>query len=124
MSGFKRKTCALLISGNTPKEKNDDEYLLYQKVGCYHDNVEQRDLPIHPSLKSVTQEQCVKECAMNDETLSYFGLQDGDKCFCGKTYGKYGRAKDDTCSQRCSGNENENCGGKNNNMVYFYGIGE
>lgn len=98
-------------------------YLLYQKVGCYHDNTQQRDLPTRTSSKSVTQEQCVKECAMKDETFSYFGLQDGDKCFCGKSYGKYGQAEDGACNKRCKGNEDENCGGSNDNMIYFYGIG-
>ncbi|CAB4020375.1 C-type mannose receptor 2 [Paramuricea clavata] len=116
-------TATKSVHGSIAKETKNDVYLLYQKVGCYHDNVQQRDLPTRPSMKSVTQEQCVKECAIKDETFSYFGLQDGEQCFCGKSYGKYGRAKNELCNKRCRGNEDENCGGKNNNMIYFYGIG-
>ena len=109
---------------NISKDKKDGVYLLYQKVGCYHDNVGEHDLPTQPSMKSVTQEQCVKECAIKDEKYSYFGLQDGNKCFCGRKYGKYGQAKDEMCNKRCQGNEDENCGGTESNMIYFYGIGE
>lgn len=93
-------------------------------MGCYQDNAIQRDLPARPSVKSVTQEVCVRECAIRDEGFSYFGLQNGTKCYCGKKYGKYGKTDDEKCNMRCKGDEDENCGGNKYNMVYFYGIGE
>lgn len=97
--------------------------LLYQKVGCFQDNVHQRDFSAHPTLVAITQEKCVKECAIQDEAFAYFALQNGSKCFCGRRYGKYGRVPEEMCNKHCLGNEEENCGGENSNMIYFYGIG-
>ena len=112
------------LEGKVSKNRKEDVYLLYQKVGCYQDNVRLHDLPTRLSMKAVTQELCVRECAIREEGFSYFGLQNGTKCFCGENYGKYGKAPEDKCDRRCRGNEDENCGGETYNMVYFYGIGK
>ena len=47
-------------------------------------------------------------------------LQDGNKCFCGHTFGKYGTKKG--CTIKCEGNDQEWCGGFSTNFVYnIYG---
>ena len=113
-----------MLKGELSTDKKKDVDLLYQKVGCYNDNTDKRDLPVRPSVTAVTQEVCVRACASRDEGFSYFGLQNGTRCFCGKRYGTYGQAKDESCNMRCRGNEEENCGGTRSNMVYFCGIGK
>lgn len=98
--------------------------LLFQKVGCYKDEVVKHDLPDRAIVKSVTQEDCVRSCALEEKGYSYFGLQDADKCFCGHRYGKYGKADEALCNMPCKGNDKENCGGNSTNMVYFFGLGK
>ena len=61
---------------------------------------------------------------MQDKMYAYFGLQNGKSCFCGKSYGKYGKADQKSCSKRCAGNNLENCGGDNANQVFFFGLGK
>ena len=98
--------------------------LLFQKVGCYKDEIVKHDLPDRATVKSVTQEDCVRSCALEEKGYSYFGLQDADKCFCGHRYGKYGKADEALCNMPCKGNDKENCGGNSTNMVYFFGLGK
>ncbi|XP_027047022.1 uncharacterized protein LOC113674731 isoform X3 [Pocillopora damicornis] len=112
-----------LILENLPEEKKEDVLLLFQKVGCYKDENVKHDLPDKATVKSVTQEDCVRACALEEKGYSYFGLQDADKCFCGHRYGKYGKADDAQCNMPCKGNDKENCGGNATNMVYFFGLG-
>ncbi|XP_022799604.1 uncharacterized protein LOC111337536 isoform X3 [Stylophora pistillata] len=112
-----------LILENLPDEKKEDVLLLFQKVGCFKDENVKHDLPDRATVKSVTQEDCVRACALEEKGYSYFGLQDADKCFCGHRYGKYGKADDAQCNMPCKGNDKENCGGNATNMVYFFGLG-
>lgn len=109
---------------NIPEEKKEDVLLLFQKVGCFKDEVVKHDLPDRATVKSVTQEDCVRSCALEEKGYSYFGLQDADKCFCGHRYGKYGKADEALCNMPCKGNDKENCGGNSTNMVYFFGLGK
>lgn len=81
------------------------------------------DLQTKIDLKRTTQEDCAKACAMRDKTFSYFGLQNGTSCYCGKDHGKYGKLSDDKCNITCDGNDAETCGGHEANNVFFYGLG-
>lgn len=108
---------------NIPEEKKQDVLLLFQKVGCYKDEILKHDLPDQATVKSVTQEDCVRSCAMEEKGYSYFGLQNADVCYCGHRYGKYGKADEALCNMPCKGNDKENCGGNSTNMVYFFGLG-
>ena len=98
--------------------------LLFQKVGCYKDDGVKHDLPDKATVKSVTQEDCVRSCALEEKGYSYFGLQEADRCYCGHRYGKYGKADEALCNMPCKGNDKENCGGNSTNMVYFFGLGK
>ena len=98
--------------------------LLFQKIGCYKDESATHDLPTAVTVKSVTQEDCARACALQEKAFSYFGLQDADQCYCGHGYGKFGKADEGLCDKPCQGNKAENCGGKDTNMVYFFGLGE
>ena len=107
-----------------PNEKKEDIQLLFTKLGCFKDDPHKRDLAQNVSIKKSTQEECAKACVLQDKSFSYFGMQDGKSCYCGKQYGKYGKISDDDCNLKCDGDGNEFCGGKNANNVFFFGIGK
>ena len=49
----------------------------------------------------------------------YFGLQYGTQCFCGNSFGRYGRSPNQgECNKPCPANRNEICGGTWRNSVY------
>jgi len=83
--------------------------------GCYKDNT-QRDLPFGgPQSNSMTVETCQASCKQNN--YQYAGLQNGEECWCGNSYGKYG-ADLSACNTNCAGNANEFCGQSFHNDVY------
>ena len=106
------------------EEKREDVLLLFQKIGCFRDESVTHDLPTAVPVKSTTQEDCVRACALEEKGYSYFGLQNADKCYCGHGYGKFGKADEGLCNKPCKGNSDENCGGNSTNMVYFFGLGK
>jgi len=83
-------------------------------LGCYNDQ-SSRDLSYEATLtSSLTVEGCISACAGYD----YAGVQDGNQCFCGDTYGKYGSAGPNACSMACQGDNTQICGGAWLNSVY------
>ena len=49
----------------------------------------------------------------------YFGLQYGTQCFCGNSFGRYGKSPNQgDCNKPCLANRNEICGGTWRNSVY------
>ena len=46
-------------------------------------------------------------------------MQDYDECYCGNTYGGYGKADEADCNTECNGNSTQMCGGDWRNSVYF-----
>jgi hypothetical protein len=62
-------------------------------------------------------ERCNSLCAPLG--YKYFGLQAGHACFCGNTYGSFGKAKNpSSCHVKCQANTSEVCGGLDYNSVY------
>jgi hypothetical protein len=59
----------------------------------------------------------LKISIMNEVNLRYFLLQ-RDACFCGDSYGKYGKASESDCSIPCAANATQICGGEWRNSVY------
>ena len=87
-------------------------------LGCYQDS-ESRDLPTAIQVRPLTVEGCVSKCGESGFSLA--GLQASTQCFCGTTYSKYGRLKDDQCTMSCTGNYREICGGVMMNSLYYTG---
>jgi len=89
-------------------------------LGCYADRganagTSGRDLHgVFAQLGDMTVEKCVTSCA--SKGFKYAGTQYGSQCFCGMTYGKYG--KSNACSMPSAGNPDEICGGFWANSVY------
>ena len=102
-------------------------------IGCYKDDkavddnfqlVQSRALGFEVEQFSTIQD-CVDQCA--DRQFLYAGLQNGDLCFCGNTFDKYGRADDIECDIKCRSSDSpiektdnpfESCGGRWRNAVY------
>ena len=87
-------------------------------MGCFQDS-EARDLPTAVDVRPLTVEGCVSKCAKSGFSMA--GLQSSRQCFCGTTYSKYGRLRDEQCTMRCIGNYKEICGGYMMNSMYYTG---
>ena len=73
-------------------------------VGCFADQAT-RDLPNQVDATDanghVTIESCIGTC--KTANFTYAGLQVGNQCFCGNTYGSYGPLTPDSCATKCTG---------------------
>ncbi|HEY3027299.1 MAG TPA: WSC domain-containing protein [Pyrinomonadaceae bacterium] len=63
---------------------------------------------------NMTTERCIASCS--GKGYAYAATQSSSYCFCGNTYGKYGRA--DNCNMKCGGDSGQTCGGTYANSVY------
>ena len=63
---------------------------------------------------NMTIEKCINYC--KSRGFRYAGVQYSKQCFCGNSYGRYGRATN--CNMRCSGNKSQICGGSWANTIY------
>merc|ERR1719231_1270133 len=98
-----------------------------KEVGCFRDKGK-RDLGSRGFLRLkryMTQAICAYRCKRFN--TKYFGVQNGDECFCGNTHGKYGKAEN--CDKDCTGTvkkaffgsfekKTQNCGGALANKVF------
>ena len=87
-------------------------------MGCFQDS-EGRDLPTEVAVTPLTVGACVTKCGQSGFSMA--GLQSSTQCFCGMTYSRYGRLRDERCSMRCAGDYNEICGGFLMNSIYYTG---
>ena len=62
----------------------------------------------------MTPDLCRRACCGS----RYFSVQNGNQCFCGESYGAFGKAYIDGCRTPCSGDEKLFCGGGNRNLVF------
>ncbi|PAA93536.1 hypothetical protein BOX15_Mlig007125g1 [Macrostomum lignano] len=65
--------------------------------------------------EDLTADLCDKSCKA--QNFGFFGLQ-GNTCWCGSTFGRYGKAAHFMCSTPCPGDMNQKCGGEGINSVY------
>ncbi|XP_013393421.1 uncharacterized protein LOC106161105 isoform X1 [Lingula anatina] len=85
-------------------------------IGCYKDQYP-RDIPSSGKLES--SKMYVQKCLDHCRGYRYFGLQDGEECRCGNSYGYYGKASSESeCDHSCAGNSSQICGGNWRNGVY------
>ena len=86
-------------------------------LGCFVDK-SARDLDKYSfGDAKMTPELCTKTCSKKG--FKYAAVQYSSQCFCGNTYGKYGKSqKENECSYKCSGDKNEICGGYYRNSIY------
>jgi len=74
------------------------------------------DLPLNEDTNAtMTPSICISHCS----ALTYAGIQNGDQCWCGSTYGKYGQTPSDSwCNITCPGDPTKDCGGYSLNSIY------
>lgn len=104
---------ALATSGNCA-ERDASTYL-----GCFKDPNNPYDLSgyLERSTQN-TPQRCISIC--KSRGFAYAGVQFGESCLCGKSYGKFGAA--DYCNYPCTGDNRQVCGGFNANSVYSTGL--
>jgi hypothetical protein len=94
-----------------------DVKLTTNYLGCFDDG-DKRDLQgsfmENPDL---TPEMCFKYCM----SLNYniIGLQYSFQCFCGNSYGNFGKLNETQCNTPCSGGSDKFCGGSWKNSIYI-----
>ncbi|KAH8908184.1 hypothetical protein BR93DRAFT_604335 [Coniochaeta sp. PMI_546] len=67
-----------------------------------------------PSVVTVTLETCADACS----TFAFFGITNGDTCYCGTDIGSAPLVAFDSCNVRCTGDAQELCGGSSAVEVY------
>ena len=92
----------------------------YSYVGCFNDRKDgehslRRDLPVenHDLAETASPNTCALLCVA--QSYPYFAVQNGSRCFCGSSYGRYGEAK---CDVPCGDGGGDVCGGARANSVY------
>jgi hypothetical protein len=88
-------------------------------IGCFRDTNAPFDLDgfLERSNRN-TPQHCVALCKAKG--FRFAGVQYGQSCLCGNSYGRYGAASN--CNMACTGNRSETCGGINSNFVYATGL--
>lgn len=85
-------------------------------VGCFIDSAD-RDLPdLGKAIGGLSLEVCAAQC--RGLNAQYFGAQGAVYCFCGGSYGRYGKVNDSECKTPCQGNSKQMCGADWRNSVY------
>jgi len=88
-------------------------------IGCYSDNPggsATRDLIQKTSANDTTIESCRQLCS--SQNYLYTGLQYGKECWCGNTYGSFGKAAESDCNMACAGDSTETCGAGARNSIF------
>lgn len=87
-------------------------------LGCFKDPNSPFDLDgFLERSRQNTPERCVAICA--SKGFRYAGVQYGESCLCGNSYGRFGAATN--CNMACTGSPGQVCGGYNANSVYATG---
>jgi len=124
---FSNATGTLVVTGPTytvfklpqqPAVPTAELFSANQYLGCYIDNLS-RDLPYQALQTGATVENCRNACGVRQ--YYYSGLQNGDQCWCGNTYGFLGTAPSTDCNIKCTSNSKELCGGVYRNSIYLVG---
>uniref|UniRef100_A0A1I8HUC0 WSC domain-containing protein n=1 Tax=Macrostomum lignano TaxID=282301 RepID=A0A1I8HUC0_9PLAT len=64
----------------------------------------------------MTVEFCGGFCSLGG--FPYFGVQHRRQCFCGRSYGHFGKSNETDCKFSCLGNSKQECGGHWRNSVF------
>jgi hypothetical protein len=88
----------------------------YRLLGCYLDKSD-RDLNKVAVTKGIMSISiCYNKC--KGMKYPYFSVQNGNSCFCGRHFGRYGKRDMSECNKRCNDNSKEFCGGHYRNLVF------
>ncbi len=112
-------SCFSIVGGSTAEKDpspvtSPSQPTSAQYLGCYKDNAARDLTGFKLESASMTTQTCLDLC--QQKGFTYAGTQFRTHCFCGDSYGKYGKTSN--CNMRCSGKSSETCGGSWANSVY------
>ncbi|KAM0811205.1 putative WSC domain-containing protein [Seiridium cardinale] len=88
----------------------------YNYQGCYADDVNTR---LFNSIRSGDDNMTVEKCAASCSQYSYFGIENGNECFCGLSLNSsVSPVSESQCGKPCPGDRIESCGDANRLSVY------
>jgi len=87
-------------------------------VGCFRDTSAYDLDGFLQRSRTNTPESCVAQCRQRG--FAFAGVQYGESCLCGNSYGRYGASS--ACTMPCTGNPGQSCGGYNANAIYSTGV--
>jgi hypothetical protein len=85
-------------------------------MGCFIDSNDHDLNDLDKGIGGLSLEVCAAQC--RERNSQYFGAQGGIYCYCGRSYGRYGKVNDSECKEPCQGNNKQMCGGPWRNSVY------
>ncbi|KAL1297904.1 hypothetical protein AAFC00_006419 [Neodothiora populina] len=105
-------TAPAIVYNNVGKE--------YDYLGCYNDTSSARALNSTMLYGTTQNNMTLEKCATFCGQYSYFGVEYGQECYCGKTIGNGSYNSTLTqCTKSCPGNSTELCGGGNALQMYM-----
>ena len=84
--------------------------------GCYIDKPDRDIKGYYYESNVLTPAKCISTCRAKGFGVA--ATQFARQCFCGNSFGRYGKAPAKQCNYKCSGNTRVNCGGYWRNSVY------
>ena len=94
---------------------NPDTVADFGYSGCYTDSVDVRTLP---GSTVTSPDMTLTTCAALCADYHYFGLEDGDQCFCGMDLDPTTKTTESECQLKCAGDKSLVCGGTLRLTVY------
>lgn len=88
-------------------------------LGCFADTA---DFDLDGYLErsqTNTPEACFETCQAKG--FKFMGVQYGESCLCGDSYGKHGKVAEEMCNYGCTGRPDTICGGYSTNSIYTTG---
>ena len=80
-----------------------------------------RDLPTLLLATGASLKGC--RDAAEDRGLAYFGMQNGDECWGGASYGRHGKTSNSQCNVPCKVRPRQNCGAVVRNAIFATNVG-
>uniref|UniRef100_A0A1I8J1D5 WSC domain-containing protein n=1 Tax=Macrostomum lignano TaxID=282301 RepID=A0A1I8J1D5_9PLAT len=111
--------CEVQVFGRYAKGRSRSRTPGMRFVGCYIDK-KKRDLPVMAGSGSMSIPKCYRLCRA--KRYAYFGVQYSKECWCGNSYGKYGKRSKSECRMKCSGKKSTFCGSSWRNSIYTTGL--
>uniref|UniRef100_A0A1I8J1F0 WSC domain-containing protein n=1 Tax=Macrostomum lignano TaxID=282301 RepID=A0A1I8J1F0_9PLAT len=111
--------CEVQVFGRYAKGRSRSRTPGMRFVGCYIDK-KKRDLPVMAGSGSMSIPKCYRLCRA--KKYAYFGVQYSKECWCGNSYGKYGKRSKSECRMKCSGKKSTFCGSSWRNSIYTTGL--
>lgn len=115
---FDQQLCMAIAETGFSTPKVDalglDQPATSDDLGCFRDKLTERDLGFYASIVN-KHGDCLKQCRLL--RLPFAGLQAGNECWCGRSFGLHGQAPPTDCNLTCPIGPAQ-CGGIFRNQVF------